>query len=83
MIGFAMIHAGPDAVQWKGFGLIVVCWIASPILAGILSAILYMFIKKFILRQPNSLERGYSVYPIPIGLITAISLYCSQSCGRG
>ena len=48
IIGFACVGIGFDSVQWPKVAEIASSWVLSPIMAGTLSFILYMSVKKFI-----------------------------------
>ena len=48
IIGFACVGIGFDSVQWPKVAEIASSWVVSPIMAGTLSFILYMSVKKFI-----------------------------------
>ena len=48
IIGFACVGIGMDSVQWPKVAEIASSWVLSPIMAGTLSFILYMSVKKFI-----------------------------------
>ena len=48
IIGFACVGIGIDSVQWPKVAEIASSWVLSPIMAGTLSFILYMSVKKFI-----------------------------------
>jgi len=48
IIGFACVGIGMDSVQWPKVAEIASSWVLSPIMAGTLSFILYISVKKFI-----------------------------------
>lgn len=53
----AGIATGKDLINWEQIGLIILSWFVSPISCMILSMITFLIVRKFILRQENSLER--------------------------
>lgn len=88
IIGFAVVAKGFDAVTWfkydnsesalhkfKGVVPIIVSWFTSPILAGLIAALLFAFVRKFILRHIYSYERSLAFFPFFVGLTTMVNIY--------
>jgi len=48
IVGFASVGISVDAVNWGKVGEIVSSWVVSPVMAGTLSFILYMSVRRFI-----------------------------------
>ena len=48
IVGFAAVGIGVDVVQWAKVGTIVASWVVSPVLAGTLSFILVISLRKLI-----------------------------------
>ena len=46
---------------------IFLSWFTSPILAGLICAILFLFLRTFVLRSSDSLRRSMVVLPILVG----------------
>ena len=85
MIGMTIALRGTDCVIWYkeidtfpyigGVGGIVLSWFISPIFSGILSSLIYAFIRSFVLRQSyNSMRLIYS-YPILVGTTVLINSF--------
>jgi PiT family inorganic phosphate transporter len=53
IVGFGLASKGVDAVSWKGVMKIVISWLLSPVISGILSAIFFVGLRNCILRKPN------------------------------
>ncbi|MFW2405056.1 MAG: inorganic phosphate transporter [Gammaproteobacteria bacterium] len=68
IIGFAIAGIGFDAVSWGKVGAIVASWVASPLLAGILSFLLFSSVQWLILTRPDPLERARRFVPFYIFL---------------
>lgn len=68
IIGFAMVGIGVDAVRWSKVGSIVASWIASPLIAGILSFLLFNSVQWLILSRPDPLVRAKRFVPFYIFL---------------
>ena len=59
---------GPTAIAWDQVVRIVVAWLISPVLAGIVSSALFLSTRLFILRAPNSEHRALTLYPILVAI---------------
>ena len=68
IIGFAIAGIGVDAVSWGKVGAIVASWVASPLLAGTLSFLLFSSVQWLILTRPDPLERARRYVPFYIFL---------------
>ena len=69
VVGFAAVGIGVDAVHWAKIGSIVMSWIVSPILAGIIAYWLFMSVQYFILDTPNPLKSAKRYVPLYIFLV--------------
>ncbi|XP_057688161.1 sodium-dependent phosphate transporter 1-A-like isoform X2 [Corythoichthys intestinalis] len=63
-IGFSMVARGHHGVKWMELLRIVASWFLSPVLSGILSGILFFFIRKFILFKADPLPNGLRTLPV-------------------
>jgi len=75
IIGFTVVAAGWAAVDWIEVALIVVSWFLSPALSGTIAATGFYLVRRFILRSPNSLERGFKFYPLLISVTFAVNVF--------
>ena len=75
ILGAGLAYAGTNAVNWGTVWLIIASWVISPVLSGIFALGLFAWVRKTILRHPESLSRGYLFYPILVGLTIAINVY--------
>lgn len=50
-----------EAVHWSFLGNVVLSWIISPLLAAVVSGCYFLILRRFLLRAPNSVERGRKV----------------------
>jgi PiT family inorganic phosphate transporter len=69
LVGFALIAVGADAVQWNKIGGIVVSWVASPLLAGVLAYLLFMSVQVLVLRRSDPLAEAKRYVPFYIFLV--------------
>ena len=68
IIGFACVGIGFDSVQWPKVAEIASSWVVSPIMAGTLSFILYMSVKKFIFSATDPYVAAKRFVPVYIFL---------------
>jgi len=68
IVGFAAVGIGFEAVHWGKVGTIVMSWIVSPALAGIVSYWLFRSVQKFILNTDNPFENAKRYVPYYIFL---------------
>jgi PiT family inorganic phosphate transporter len=66
IVGFAMVGIGLDAVMWPKVGTIVMSWVISPVMSGILAFILFRSVQKFILNTDNPIASAKKYVPIYI-----------------
>jgi PiT family inorganic phosphate transporter len=66
IVGFAMVGIGLDAVQWGKVITIVMSWVISPVMSGILAFILFRSVQKFILNTDNPIANAKKYVPIYI-----------------
>eukprot|EP00195_Chlamydomonas_chlamydogama_P005795 CAMPEP_0202904830 /NCGR_PEP_ID=MMETSP1392-20130828/31296_1 /ASSEMBLY_ACC=CAM_ASM_000868 /TAXON_ID=225041 /ORGANISM="Chlamydomonas chlamydogama, Strain SAG 11-48b" /LENGTH=650 /DNA_ID=CAMNT_0049592659 /DNA_START=226 /DNA_END=2178 /DNA_ORIENTATION=+ len=74
IMGFALVYGGYDGVKWNerkgdfpysaGFLPVVLSWFFSPVVGGILSALLFFFNRLLILRRKNSTM--LAIYSLPV-----------------
>ncbi len=69
IVGFAAVGIGMEAVQWGKVGTIVLSWVVSPALSGIIAYWLFVSVQRFILDTPNPLESAKRYVPIYIFLV--------------
>jgi PiT family inorganic phosphate transporter len=75
IVGFAAVGIGMDAVKWSKVGTIVMSWVVSPALAGIISYWLFRSVQKLILNTKHPFERAKKYVPLYIfftGFILAL-----------
>ncbi len=76
ILGFGLIAAGPQAVQWGVMLKIALSWIFSPILAALVAGAIYMVIKVTILDRKKMLRAARICVP-GWALLTAVLLALS------
>ncbi|XP_061529250.1 sodium-dependent phosphate transporter 1-A [Phycodurus eques] len=73
-VGFSMVARGHHGVKWVELLRIVASWFLSPLLSGILSGILFYFVRKFILNQADPLPNGLQALPVFYSITVGINV---------
>lgn len=68
IVGFTVAGIGMSAVQWGKVGTIVMSWVVSPLMAGVIALIIFMSVQYLILRHEDPLDRARRFVPIYIFL---------------
>ncbi|CAE8687204.1 unnamed protein product [Polarella glacialis] len=63
LVGVSLV-SNPNSLNTTQLGLVVLSWITSPLLSGILAASVFLLVRTFILRSPIAVSRGYKFYPV-------------------
>ena len=85
IMGFALVFGGADAVVWyepspdfpfmKGIGPIIISWFLSPVLAAIITLIIFLIVRTLVLRRPNSTKVAFWVLPVLMMMTFFINLF--------
>lgn len=75
LVGCGIVARGFNAIHWSTVIEIVVSWFASPVLSGILTFLLFLFVRNYILRAKESFERALKFYPIMVGVTFAVNIF--------
>eukprot|EP00210_Caulerpa_lentillifera_P002312 g2219.t1 len=88
IIGFAVVAHGWSTVKWyeyndnksgldkyEGIVPIIISWVTSPLLAGLISVTLFLLVRSFILRKEDSLERSLKFFPLLVGIACVVNIY--------
>ncbi len=63
IIGFAAVGVGVDAVHWNKVGNIVGSWVVTPLLAGVLSYLIFMSAQRLIFDTDNPIANAKKFVP--------------------
>ncbi|XP_011176497.2 sodium-dependent phosphate transporter 2 [Zeugodacus cucurbitae] len=66
-IGFSLVARGTQGLKWSTLATIVGSWFISPVMSGLVSILLFLAIRKFILRASEPLKAGFRSLPIFYG----------------
>jgi len=64
VVGFAAVGLGMDAVKWSKVGSIVMSWVVSPLLAGLIAFLIFQSVQYLILRQKDPLAKAKKWVPM-------------------
>jgi len=68
IVGFAAVGIGVDAVKWTKVGSIVMSWVVSPAIAGIISYWIFRSVQRLILNTDDPLANAKKYVPVYIFL---------------
>lgn len=69
IVGFAIVGIGIEAVSWGKVGFIVMSWVISPVLAGVIAYALFRSVQKLILDTDKPFEMAQRYVPFYIFLV--------------
>ncbi|MEK9890519.1 MAG: inorganic phosphate transporter, partial [Gammaproteobacteria bacterium] len=69
IVGFAAVGISVEAVEWGKVGQIAASWVVSPLLAGSMSFILFISVKKLIFDHDNTFERARKYVPVYMWMV--------------
>ncbi|HUO81592.1 MAG TPA: inorganic phosphate transporter [Gammaproteobacteria bacterium] len=79
IVGFAAVGVGLDTIKWGSVGTIVMSWVVSPLLAGVIAFLIFTSVRLLILVHPDPLARARRFVPMYMFLagfvITLITLF--------
>ncbi|XP_074837768.1 sodium-dependent phosphate transporter 1 [Carettochelys insculpta] len=80
-IGFSLVAKGQRGVQWSELLKIVLSWFISPLLSGIMSAVLFFLVRMFILRKADPVPNGLRALPVFYACTIGINLFSIMYSG--
>ena len=69
IVGFAIVGIGPEAVKWDKIMSVVVSWVISPAVGGVISFLLVMSTRKLILDTDTPLKNAKKYAPFYVFLV--------------
>lgn len=85
LIGFGIASGGLRAIHWAKITAIVASWIVSPIFSGVLSFLIFHFVRKSILERRNAFVRALRWSPLFAGatlFIVVLSFLMKTPLGK-
>ena len=68
MMGFGIVAAGWGSVDWVKMGIIVLTWVISPLIGGVLAYSVFKMISLLVLHRKNPLNAAKNWVPIFLGI---------------
>ena len=62
--GFAAVGIGMEAVQWGKVGQIVMSWVVSPLVSGVIAFVIFRTVQMLILDRADPIERARRWVPV-------------------
>jgi len=72
IIGFGAVALGVDAVHWGKVGQIVVSWVTSPLIGGVLSFLIFNLVRHLILDRDDPFEAARRTGPFFFFFVTFV-----------
>jgi inorganic phosphate transporter, PiT family len=69
IVGFSMVGIGMEAVQWGKVGSIVMSWVVSPVMAGVISFALFKSVQYLILDKKDPIANAKKYVPFYMFLV--------------
>jgi len=69
IVGFAMVGIGMEAVHWGKVGSIVMSWVVSPVMAGVISFALFKSVQLLILDKEDPIAYAKKYVPVYMFLV--------------
>ena len=64
IVGFAAVGIGMEAVQWGKVGQIVLSWVVSPLVSGVIAFFIFRTVQVLILDRSDPIERARRYVPV-------------------
>lgn len=80
-IGFSLVARGQEGVRWFKLVSIVASWFLSPLLSGIMSGIVFYFVRMFILQKKDPVPNGLKALPVFYAVTMGINLFSIMYTG--
>ena len=74
-IGYALVARGLDGVQWMELVKIIASWFVSPLLSGLISVLLFVPLRRLVLRAARPLRNGLLLLPLLFGVTVIINVF--------
>ncbi|KAL4660821.1 sodium-dependent phosphate transporter 1-B-like [Arapaima gigas] len=74
-IGFSLVARGQQGVKWLELLRIVASWFLSPLLSGFMSAVLFYYVRKYILNKEDPVPNGLKSLPVFYAVTMGINLF--------
>ncbi|KAG0366863.1 Na+/Pi symporter, partial [Gamsiella multidivaricata] len=73
--GAGLSAFGADGIQWSGITKIVLSWVISPLVSGLVCSIIFLFTKFVVLNHDDSFRRGLIAIPAYFGIALTVNVF--------
>ncbi|XP_077592850.1 sodium-dependent phosphate transporter 1-B-like [Stigmatopora nigra] len=80
-IGFSLVAKGQEGVRWLQLLRIVASWFLSPLLSGMMSAVVFYFVRVFILHKKDPVPNGLKALPVFYAITMGINFFSIMFTG--
>uniref|UniRef100_A0A3P8WJV0 Phosphate transporter n=1 Tax=Cynoglossus semilaevis TaxID=244447 RepID=A0A3P8WJV0_CYNSE len=80
-IGFSLVAKGQQGVRWLELLRIVASWFLSPLLSGFMSAVVFYFVRIFILHKKDPVPNGLKALPVFYAITMGINFFSIMYTG--
>ncbi|XP_057674863.1 sodium-dependent phosphate transporter 1-B [Corythoichthys intestinalis] len=80
-IGYSLVAKGQEGVRWFQLLRIVASWFLSPLLSGLMSAVVFYFVRVFILHKKDPVPNGLKALPVFYAITMGINLFSIMFTG--
>ncbi|XP_069020224.1 sodium-dependent phosphate transporter 1-B [Embiotoca jacksoni] len=80
-IGFSLVAKGQQGVRWLELLRIVSSWFLSPLLSGMMSGVVFYFVRIFILHKKDPVPNGLKALPVFYAITMGINLFSIMFTG--
>jgi PiT family inorganic phosphate transporter len=85
LTGFGLFAGGYNTIEWNKLIQVVISWVSSPLLAGLLGFVLFRIIRRYILMADDSRKACLKITPVFVGLtilIVTLSILLKTPFGK-
>ena len=72
VVGFGVIAGGMDAINWSKVWGVVMSWVVSPLMGGLVAFLLFRFLTNQVFRRRNPLLHAKRILPFMVFLVCVI-----------
>ncbi|XP_019937679.1 sodium-dependent phosphate transporter 1-B [Paralichthys olivaceus] len=80
-IGYSLVAKGQQGVKWLELLRIVASWFLSPLLSGLMSGIVFYFVRMFILHKKDPVPNGLKALPVFYAVTLGINVFSIMFTG--
>ena len=72
VVGFGVMAGGMDAINWSKVGSVMMSWVVSPVMGGLVAFLLFRFLTNQVFRRRNPLLYAKRILPYMVFLVCVI-----------